>query len=780
MGNYPKAKKTFLKVLNIYTNIFGKHHSRIATVEKNLGGVYTALGNYSEAEKYYIKALKIRENISGTNHVDVASALNDLASFYRVQEKYKEAEPLYKRTLSIRQNKLGFNHPDTAGSLNNIARLYKDQKRYSEAITNYNHALQIMYNFYGTNHPDTAKTLNNLAEVYRACGKNNDSLPLYLSALRSFESIFGTNHPAVANVFYNQAQTYQSMTNLSRAENLYLKALKIQKIVLGTNHWQTADTLAKLGKLYFDRKEGLRAAECYDEAMTAFESSAKLAGNENYSNKFRRKQRDICSEYLEVLFALKNENENRKAGPSRDVARTLCPEDFGSSLAKIDIAEKSFRAMEASRARRFLDQILSVSANRSSGISAEDSKSEEEILLKMRVLDRKKRGILSKSGKSKEIFSLSELEIKLGGLRTSYQKLMDKFAKKYPRYSELRTPKSISINELQKNVLEKNELLISYWLSQNHLFACVIGKKSERFSAIKLKRTELRTRIKKFRNLLAPYKPLSESESYRKLAFSLYEDIIKPFVTEAELSETDVIYIVPHDSLCAIPFESLVTSKSGNNFSELNYFFLNTPTVYVPSARVLRAIRNEKSSGRFSNKKNQSALLFGDPVYTSASPSYETDETLYLTMDELTLIVPLPSTRKEVEAISDILWQNNYSVSSCLGSKAQESFLKSLNENGMLASNQYIHFATHAILPGQISSLTEPCLVLSIYGDEHEDGFLKMSEILELKINADMVTLSACQAGAVSENEFSEGVSGLARAFFLCRNSQRNCCFVGY
>ena len=43
---------------------------------------------------------------------------------------------------------------------------------------------------------------------------------------------------------------------------------------------------------------------------------------------------------------------------------------------------------------------------------------------------------------------------------------------------------------------------------------------------------------------------------------------------------------------------------------------------------------------------------------------------------------------------------------------------------------------------------------------------LKMSEILNMKINADLITLSACNSGVVEPGEFNEGVSGLARSFF--------------
>ena len=689
--------------------------------------------------------MKIRENIFGANHVDLASSLNDIASFYRLQEKYDEAEPLYIRALSIRQNKLGMKSPDTAGTMNNLARLYKDQKRYSEAVTNYNQSLEIMLEVHGTNHPDSAKTMNNLAEVYRASGNYKDALPLYSTVVKSFVNIFGTNHPSVAGVFFNQAQAYHSITNYSYAENLYIKALEIQKNIFSKNHWQTADTFAKLGSLYFACKKELLAEECFDEAMAAFESSAKLANAETYSGKFRRKQRDICSDYLELLFALKNKSKN---------------------YPDLDIAEKSFQVMETSRARKFLNQILSVSASRKAGLSDTDNKREEELLSEIHALNRKKREELLKKGKPEDNFSLSRIEIDLGEVRAKYQALLENFNEKYPDFIELRSSKPISIKELQNKVLKTNELFISYWLSPKHLFACVVGGESIRFVAHPINGKEFRGRVKKFRSLLATFKPMSKCKAYKKAAFSLYEDVIKPFVTESELKDIEVMYIAPNDVLCTIPFESLVTTKSGSVFSELDYFFLKTATAYVPSARALRAIRDEKPTAKLSAGPNRSALLFGNPVYSCAASQTKKNETLYLTMDELTLIVPLPSTKDEVEAIADILQKNNFSVNSYLGSKAQESFLKSLNANGKLANNKYIHFATHTILPGQISNLSEPCLVLSIYGDEHEDGFLKMSEIFELKINADMVTLSACQAGAVSEDDYSEGISDLARAFF--------------
>jgi CHAT domain-containing protein len=76
-------------------------------------------------------------------------------------------------------------------------------------------------------------------------------------------------------------------------------------------------------------------------------------------------------------------------------------------------------------------------------------------------------------------------------------------------------------------------------------------------------------------------------------------------------------------------------------------------------------------------------------------------------------------------------------------------------------------FATHGLVPGELPDLPQPALALSNPNltNEKEDGFLTLAEILELKLNADWVVLSACNT-ASADGQASEAVSGLGRAFF--------------
>ena len=81
-----------------------------------------------------------------------------------------------------------------------------------------------------------------------------------------------------------------------------------------------------------------------------------------------------------------------------------------------------------------------------------------------------------------------------------------------------------------------------------------------------------------------------------------------------------------------------------------------------------------------------------------------------------------------------------------------------------------ISFATHALVAGEIDGLSEPALALSPGTDENNrgnDGLLTAGEIASLKLDANLVILSACNTAAPDGRTSGRGLSGLADAFFL-------------
>jgi CHAT domain-containing protein len=96
------------------------------------------------------------------------------------------------------------------------------------------------------------------------------------------------------------------------------------------------------------------------------------------------------------------------------------------------------------------------------------------------------------------------------------------------------------------------------------------------------------------------------------------------------------------------------------------------------------------------------------------------------------------------------------------GKDASEAKVKAASAADKMAKARYVHFATHGILG--LDQGKQPALVLNLVGNTTEDGFLEMDEITSLKLNADLVVLSACRTGQGRMHR-GEGVTGLARAF---------------
>ena len=114
---------------------------------------------------------------------------------------------------------------------------------------------------------------------------------------------------------------------------------------------------------------------------------------------------------------------------------------------------------------------------------------------------------------------------------------------------------------------------------------------------------------------------------------------------------------------------------------------------------------------------------------------------------------PLPGTQRE----ADILRALYPSAAIYTGRNAQESVFKQ-----QAGRYRYLHLASHAFFNDASPMLSSVFLAAPPSGDK-EDGFLTARELFDLKLNADLVTLSACQTGR-GESHSGEGMVGLTWA----------------
>ena len=275
--------------------------------------------------------------------------------------------------------------------------------------------------------------------------------------------------------------------------------------------------------------------------------------------------------------------------------------------------------------------------------------------------------------------------------------------------------------------------------------------------------------------------------------FTLYEQILEP--VRGVWGDAKSLIVVPDGALQQVPFSLLVTraptvpNKGSLRFEEYRnvaWLARSHAVMTLPSLSSLAALRGVTS---FSRTNTQEFIGFGDPVFSERqqSPAERAGVTSDMPRsskavsdDRISLRVlpdtrairsaslrdlpPLPETRKELLSIARSVGVDPEG-SVFLGVEASEKRLFEMD----LSNVRILAFATHGLVKGDLNGLNEPALALSspeVVGDEGGDGLLSLSEIIGLKLNADLVVLSACNT-ASADGSGAEAVSGLGRAFFF-------------
>jgi len=198
-------------------------------------------------------------------------------------------------------------------------------------------------------------------------------------------------------------------------------------------------------------------------------------------------------------------------------------------------------------------------------------------------------------------------------------------------------------------------------------------------------------------------------------AFNLYDLLIRPVKPHLD---TNRLYIVPTGLLHFLPFTALEDRG--------RYLIEDYVISFMPSATVFKFCKEK------TKKRGENILAFGNP-------------------DLKDPLLDIPFAAAEVKAIGSLY----PSARILTGQEASEQTFKS-----MAAGYDTIHLACHGLF--EPDSPMQSSLLLSPAGNE--DGKLTMGEIFNLDLNADLVTLSACQSG-MSTIRAGDEVMGLPRAF---------------
>lgn len=306
--------------------------------------------------------------------------------------------------------------------------------------------------------------------------------------------------------------------------------------------------------------------------------------------------------------------------------------------------------------------------------------------------------------------------------------------------------------DVRRSLLDDKTALIEYFLGDKTAFMFLVTKKGlviRRTPAASFQATL--SQAENYRSLLS----MKDETGFagREAGAVLYRSLFKPLKDVLPMGVTKII-IVPDGELFSFPFETLVCGENGGR---PRFLLEDYQLSYSPSASVLIRI---KSMIPIPGAK-MDLLAVGNPVFgPSTGGGARLDQGTVVRdyyLNERFELYPLKFAQDEIMGISRLFSRARTRV--ITGADATEDAVKASS----LSAYRIIHFATHGLLDEYVSSRS--ALVLTLDDDPAEDGFFQAREIYDLKLDADLVVLSACQT-ARGVIEKGEGLSGLARAFF--------------
>jgi CHAT domain-containing protein len=235
----------------------------------------------------------------------------------------------------------------------------------------------------------------------------------------------------------------------------------------------------------------------------------------------------------------------------------------------------------------------------------------------------------------------------------------------------------------------------------------------------------------------------------------LYKALIKPVLAHVPGNVKNLI-IVPDGTLGHLPFDILRENKDSPDLGETYRLSLS------PSVSVSMLAKKTAS-------QNLPILAFGGAWYNSDKTAVAIESQRGAEYDTETNHIAwrnLPGTEAEVKMLGRIV-PSAENVRVFLGGDVSEERVKRLSGEGELANYPILHFAAHGYFREE--DLERAGIVLSeVSGllDNGEDGYLTIPEIAVLRLNSQMVLLSACETG-LGQLKRGDGMVGMVRAFLI-------------
>ncbi|AFY82458.1 CHAT domain-containing tetratricopeptide repeat protein [Oscillatoria acuminata] len=705
-----------------------------AVTLNNIGAVYSELGDKQTALDYFNQSLPLSRQVGdisreATTLHNIGGVYSELGDKQTALDYFNQSLPLSRQVGDIRGE---------ATTLTSIGLVYSELGDKQTALDYYNQSLPLRRQVGDIR--GEAVTLNNIGGVYSELGDKQTALDYYNQSLplrRQVADISGE-----ATTLTNIGGVYHDLGDKQNALDYYNQSLPLSR--------QVGDISMEAVTLY-NLAGTKRSQGNLTDALTDMEASIALIENLRTkidSEKLRQSyfaqvQNDGYYEfYIDLLMELHQQNPDRGH------------------------EKQAFNASERARARTLLEILAEANADIRSGIDPELREKESNLQQRINATESRRMELFSGEHTPEQANALKQ---EMDTLLRQLDELRAEIRRTSPRYAALTQPQPLTSEQIQQQVLDKDTLLLQYSLGEDRSFLWAVTPDSVEVYELP-PRAEIEELGEQFYRLMQNPEYRGESRNItvspnipqiNASATQLSQMLLSPV---ADKLAGKRLLVVSDGVLNFIPFAALPTPGQGE---ELTPLLVNHEIINLPSSSTL-AILRQQDAGRTVAPKT--VALIADPVF-ELDDRRVTGQTAVKASDLGRIVVnrsaetiigrpipALPGTREEAEAILALV----------PGGGAMSAFdfdaSRATVANTDLTQYQMVHFATHGFVSSSNPELSG--VVLSLVDEQGNgvDGFLRLHDIFNLQLNAQVVVLSACQTG-LGDSIRGEGLVGLTRGF---------------
>jgi CHAT domain-containing protein/tetratricopeptide (TPR) repeat protein len=621
--------------------------------------------------------------------------------------------------------------------------------------------------------------LRSLGEAYLAAGDDRRALDRFERALTLGEELGNDHWQAYA--LWNIGVVHLVRGDGRKAVDLFERSLATQARLRDPR--TESQTRASLGAAWILQGEYARARAAFDEAVRLSRSVEDRLGEAMGLDGLARVSMaagDLDAAREHVQRALDVAESLRAELGSRDVRASYLASVHRYYQTHVDVlmrlhktspsqgfAAAAFEASERARARSLLDGLAEAGVDLRRGL-------DPALLQREQALRQEFDAWAVRQRQALDAGTFSTLTVHLAGeyrdLEARHGNLEAAIRRKNPRYAALVRPRPLTLRQVQQHLLDADTLLLEYALGEqrSYLWAVTAGGFSvhELPSRTELERaardlyTRLTARHTQKGTMQERQRQAEESDRrYWEHARQLSGVLLGPVV--ADMAGKRIV-VVADGALQFLPFAALPMPGG----SEPVPLIAEHEVVNVPSASVLEFLRRE-ADGRAVPAGTVAVLA--DPVFEQDDPRVRAAIRASGTAGAQPppgrpergttfRLARLPATRLEADAV--IAAAGSGKSATWLGFDASRRTAMGPE----LSRFRVVHVAAHGVFDDDNPGMSGIMLSMFDAQGRAQDGFLRLHDIYELDLPADLVVLSACST-ALGRQLNGEGLVGSVRGF---------------